>query len=143
MAHEYGSGVTKNEREAARWHSLAAAQGLAESDYHLGLMKAHGRGFAQDFSGAMIHFQKVWTQVPSFPSLCAVPCRCRAYGKTVDRFRQMDTSHVSRPAVGNTTKRVARRARVRTRWWTLEMNDLVGLLQGSAYADCGSVRPRI
>lgn len=59
VAHEYGSGVSKDLREAARWYSLAAAQGLAESNYHLGLMKAHGRGFAQDFSGAAIHFQKV------------------------------------------------------------------------------------
>lgn len=59
VAHEYGSGVGKNLREAARWYSLAAAQGLAESNYHLGLMKAHGRGFAQDLSGAAIHFQKV------------------------------------------------------------------------------------
>lgn len=59
VAHEYGLGVSKNLREAARWYSLAAAQGLAESNYHLGLMKAHGRGFAQDLSGAAIHFQKV------------------------------------------------------------------------------------
>lgn len=51
--------MSKNLREAARWYSLAAAQGLAESNYHLGLMKAHGRGFAQDLSGAAIHFQKV------------------------------------------------------------------------------------
>lgn len=67
VAHEYGSGVSKNLREATRWYSLAAAQDLAESDYHLGLMKAHGRGFAQDLSGAAIHFQKV-RLLPTFLS---------------------------------------------------------------------------
>lgn len=66
VAHEYGSGVSKDFREAARWYFLAAAQGLAESNYHLGLMKAHGRGFAQDLSGAAIHFQKVRPPAPSF-----------------------------------------------------------------------------
>lgn len=59
VAHEYGLGVNEDPKEAARWHFLAAAQGLAESNYHLGLMKVHGRGFSQDFGGAAIHFQKV------------------------------------------------------------------------------------
>ncbi|CAM9886090.1 unnamed protein product, partial [Choristocarpus tenellus] len=58
ILHEYGLGVAHSQQQAGEWHSLAAAQGLAESHYHLGLMKAHGRGFAQDMSSAIIHFQK-------------------------------------------------------------------------------------
>eukprot|EP00953_Heterococcus_sp_UTEX-ZZ885_P021991 12221-Heterococcus_DN1.PRE.1 len=46
-------------RQAIRWHTLAASRGVAASHYHLGLMKAYGRGFSQDFSGAVIHFQQV------------------------------------------------------------------------------------
>lgn len=59
VLHEYGLGVVKDQRKASEWHARAARQGLAESDYHLGLMKAHGRGFAQDFSEAALHFHKV------------------------------------------------------------------------------------
>lgn len=59
MLHEYGLGVEMNQKLAADWHVLAARQGLAESEYHLGLMKVHGRGFSQDLSEAVIHFQKV------------------------------------------------------------------------------------
>lgn len=58
VLHEYGLGVVKDQHRAVEWHTLAAKQGLADSEYHLGLMKAHGRGFSQDFSGAAIHFQK-------------------------------------------------------------------------------------
>ena len=67
VAHEYGLGVSKDQRRAAHWHSLAAAQGLAESHYHLGLMKTHGRGFAQDLSSAVIHFQKVGSPRCTYP----------------------------------------------------------------------------
>ena len=59
VLHEYGLGVPKDQHRAAEWHALAAKQGLGESHYHLGLMKAHGRGSSQDFSSAVIHFQKV------------------------------------------------------------------------------------
>lgn len=59
VLHEYGLGVPKDQHRAAEWHVLAAEQGLGESQYHLGLMKAHGRGSSQDFSSAVIHFQKV------------------------------------------------------------------------------------
>lgn len=63
VAHEYGLGVSKDQRIAVQWHSLAAVQDSPESNYHLGLMKAHGRGFAQDLSGAAIHFQKAKNNV--------------------------------------------------------------------------------
>lgn len=59
VSHEYGLGVPRDQGRAAEWHFQAAAQGLADSDYHLGLMKAQGRGFSQDLAGAAIHFQKV------------------------------------------------------------------------------------
>lgn len=72
VAHEYGFAVRKDQRLAARWHSLAASQDLPESHYHLGLMKAHGRGFAQDLSGAAIHFQKA--------SSALLPCRAEHRG---------------------------------------------------------------
>lgn len=74
VAHEYGLGVPKDQRRAAEWHSLAAAQGLADSDYHLGLMKAQGRGFSQDLTGAAIHFQKA-----GFPKTCGVLIRHMLY----------------------------------------------------------------
>ncbi|CAM9652167.1 unnamed protein product, partial [Hapterophycus canaliculatus] len=84
IAHEYGWGVKKNLRAAARWYSLAAAQGLAESEYHLGLMKAHERGFAQDLSGAMIHFQK-GAQQHHAPSMMYLGKMClHGQGTSVD-----------------------------------------------------------
>lgn len=87
--------MTKNLREAARWYSLAATQGLAESNYHLGLMKAHGRGFAQDLSGAAIHFQKV----PR--SLCTVPLVSRPVVTLVLSLTRSPPTSVGFSAVQN------------------------------------------
>jgi TPR repeat protein len=58
-------------RQAIKWHTLAASRGVAASHYHLGLMKAYGRGFNQDFSGAVIHFQQVATGLPCCASVRA------------------------------------------------------------------------
>jgi hypothetical protein len=72
-------------RQAIRWHTLAASRGVAASHYHLGLMKAYGRGFNQDFSGAVIHFQQVHILACSAVQQCvfslllacaAMSCRC-------------------------------------------------------------------
>jgi TPR repeat protein len=58
-------------RQAIKWHTLAASKGVAASHYHLGLMKAYGRGFNQDFSGAVIHFQQVAARLS-----CSVVVNC-------------------------------------------------------------------
>lgn len=40
-----GTGVARNDQEAARWYRLAAEQGNAHGQYNLGVMYENGRGF--------------------------------------------------------------------------------------------------
>jgi TPR repeat protein len=53
-----GDGVIQNDREAARWLELAAKQGLAEAQYHYGLMLLKGRGVVQDYHAAFNWIEK-------------------------------------------------------------------------------------
>ena len=54
--YENGTGVAvtvaQDFREAARWYTLAAAQGHAKAQCNLGGMHEHGTGMAQDFREA-------------------------------------------------------------------------------------------
>jgi TPR repeat protein len=43
-----GRGVTQDDAEAVRWYSLAAEQGHAAAQYHLGNMYVNGDGVTQD-----------------------------------------------------------------------------------------------
>ena len=47
-----GSGVIKNEKEAARWYEKAARHGKAEAQYRYGLALLEGRGVVQDYKAA-------------------------------------------------------------------------------------------
>lgn len=47
-----GSGVIKNEKEAARWFEKAARHGHAEAQYRYGLALLEGRGVVQDYKAA-------------------------------------------------------------------------------------------
>lgn len=49
----YGSGVPQNDKEAARWYSLAAKQGEPAAQSNLGDMYDAGRGVAKDHSKAL------------------------------------------------------------------------------------------
>lgn len=47
-----GSGVIKNEKEAARWFEKAARHGQAEAQYRYGLALLEGRGVVQNYKAA-------------------------------------------------------------------------------------------
>jgi TPR repeat protein len=47
-----GSGVIKDEKEAARWFEKAARHNLAEAQYRYGLALLEGRGVVQDYKAA-------------------------------------------------------------------------------------------
>ena len=47
-----GSGVIKNDKEAARWFEKAARHGKAEAQYRYGLALLEGRGVVQDYRAA-------------------------------------------------------------------------------------------
>ena len=47
-----GSGVIKNDKEAARWFEKAARHGKAEAQYRYGLALLEGRGVVQDYKAA-------------------------------------------------------------------------------------------
>ena len=55
--YENGTGVAvtvaQDFREAARWYTLAAAQGHAKAQCNLGVMHGHGTGMAQDYKEAV------------------------------------------------------------------------------------------
>jgi hypothetical protein len=50
---ELGQGVARDYAEALRLYGLAAAQGHAVAQFHLGSMFAKGRGVAQDYAEAV------------------------------------------------------------------------------------------
>jgi hypothetical protein len=52
VLYEEGKGVQLDDREAAKWHSLAAQQGHIGAQYNLGVMYANGRGVPKDDSEA-------------------------------------------------------------------------------------------
>jgi TPR repeat protein len=49
----FGLGVPQDYKEAMRWYTLAAQQGLFLSQYALGRMYYNGQGVAQDYKEAM------------------------------------------------------------------------------------------
>jgi TPR repeat protein len=49
--------VSQNYAEAAKWHRLAANQGLADAQFTLGFMYAHGQGVSQDYAEAVKWYQ--------------------------------------------------------------------------------------
>jgi hypothetical protein len=51
-----GEGVVQDYAEAVRWFKLAAAQGIADAQYNIGLMYSNGRGVAQDYVEAVRWF---------------------------------------------------------------------------------------
>jgi len=53
-----GDGVIQNDKEAAKWFSLAARQGLSEAEYHYGLILLKGRGVVQDYHAAFNWIEK-------------------------------------------------------------------------------------
>ncbi len=55
-AFEHGEGVTRNSTRAAALYCLAAREGDAASQYHLGWMLAHGRGVPRDDAQAAYFF---------------------------------------------------------------------------------------
>ena len=55
-AHEHGEGVARNGARAAALYCLAAREGDAASQFHLGWMLAHGRGEPRDDAQAAFFF---------------------------------------------------------------------------------------
>lgn len=55
-----GSGVIKNDKEAARWWEKAARGGKAEAQYRYGLALLEGRGVVQDYKAAFY-----WIEQPA------------------------------------------------------------------------------
>ncbi len=53
MQFHFGLGVAKDYAEAERLYRLAATQGCADAQYHLGGMFEYGDGVAQDYAEAM------------------------------------------------------------------------------------------
>lgn len=51
--YESGTGLPKNQAEAAKWYTKAAEQGDAEAQNNLGFMYAGGRGIPLDYAQAM------------------------------------------------------------------------------------------
>lgn len=62
LAYEYGTGVDKNPREAAKWFRMAAGQQLPEAQNSLALCYQAGRGVKQDFGEAEQWFLKAAEQ---------------------------------------------------------------------------------
>jgi hypothetical protein len=50
--HRGGRGVQRDDEKALKWFRLAAAQGVAEAEFNLGVMYAQGQGVPQDNSEA-------------------------------------------------------------------------------------------
>ena len=50
--------MIQNDKEAAKWFALAAKQGLAEAQYHYGLILLQGRGVVQDYKAAFSWIEK-------------------------------------------------------------------------------------
>jgi TPR repeat protein len=48
----WGTGVPNDEKKASVWLELAAKDGLAMAQYHLGVMNEKGQGLAQDYAEA-------------------------------------------------------------------------------------------
>ena len=46
---DHGYGVPQNYKTAVKWYILAAEQGLADAQSHLGWMYANGQGVLQDY----------------------------------------------------------------------------------------------
>ena len=59
-----GQGVEQDYAQAARWYRLAAEQGLAYSQYNLGLMYANGQGVGQDYVQAYMWYDLAATNAP-------------------------------------------------------------------------------
>jgi uncharacterized protein len=47
-----GRGVPQDYSEAIKWFRLAAEQGNAKAQFHLGVMYANGQGVTQDYAAA-------------------------------------------------------------------------------------------
>jgi hypothetical protein len=47
--YEKGTGVPQDDKEAVKWWKLVAKQGLAEAQFHLGLMQLGKLGVTQDY----------------------------------------------------------------------------------------------
>ena len=58
MRYAEGDGVIRDDKEAAKWFSLAAKQGLAEAEYQYGLALLRGRGVLQDYQAAFAWIEK-------------------------------------------------------------------------------------
>ena len=61
-----GDGVAQNIGEAMRWYKLAADQGFAYAQYHLGVMYANGEGDAQDLVRLIAKTKKEIVVINSF-----------------------------------------------------------------------------
>ncbi len=48
-----GKGVTQDDREAFKWHSLSAEQGFEMAQFTLGYLYQQGRGVARDYRAAL------------------------------------------------------------------------------------------
>ena len=53
-----GRGVRQDDAEAVRWYRQAAAQGLVQAQYNLGVMYETGRGVRQDLALAQEWYGK-------------------------------------------------------------------------------------
>ena len=52
MMYDKGQGVSQDYEVAIKWYRLAAEQGLADAQFHLGDMYFNGRGVPQDYEAA-------------------------------------------------------------------------------------------
>ena len=79
VLYEQGSGVQKDLTRAVYWYKLAAAQGMAEAQYHLGMLTETGHGITRDPAEAVNLYTRSATQgyVPAQERLGA----CYASGK--------------------------------------------------------------
>jgi len=50
--YEKGQGVPQDHKEAVKWYRLAAEQGFASAQFHLGTFYEQGQGVSQDYVSA-------------------------------------------------------------------------------------------
>lgn len=80
-----GNGVTKNEREAAKWFRLAAEQGHIAAQYNLGVHYANGNGVAKDHVQAVKWYRLAADQGDAVAQHNLGLCYAKGNGVPVDQ----------------------------------------------------------
>ena len=64
MMYEYGAGAPQDYEEAVTWYRMAAEQGYAPGQRHLGVMYANGHGVPQDLVRAYMWYHLGTAETP-------------------------------------------------------------------------------